>query len=123
MTDGPHGDYTLFQSPPRRDFARHTPQTLSQLGFAPAAMLSIRWANPAQNGTLCLGKIPLTKASGAAPPLRPDVLAKARDLPLPQPSSDVQAVPPQVDGGAHTGSRDADATKKRKFPKVCTHSL
>lgn len=46
------GDYMLFQSPPKRDFPRsQSRSTLIQLGFAPAAVLSIRWSDPRRNGT------------------------------------------------------------------------
>lgn len=49
------GDYVLFQTPPKRDFVRAHPDlrttTLVQLGFAPAAMLSIRWTDVRRNGT------------------------------------------------------------------------
>lgn len=47
--------YVLFQSPPRRDFPRtaSTPaQTLTSLGFAPAAVLGVRWSDPSRNGRL-----------------------------------------------------------------------
>jgi len=46
--------YVLFQSPPRRDFPRTDParaQTLASLGFAPAAVLGVRWSDPSRNGT------------------------------------------------------------------------
>ena len=48
------GDYVLFQTPPKRDFVRAHPDlratTLVQLGFAPAAMLNIRWSDARRNG-------------------------------------------------------------------------
>ena len=46
--------YVLVQSPPRRDFPRTDParaQTLASLGFAPAAVLGVRWSDPSRNGT------------------------------------------------------------------------
>lgn len=46
--------YVLFQSPPRRDFPRTEKaraQTLTSLGFAPAAVLGVRWSDPLKNGT------------------------------------------------------------------------
>lgn len=61
--------YTLFESPPRREYARDACESLAQLGLAPAAALGIRWADAALN------------ASGAQPPLRADVRARARDMP------------------------------------------
>lgn len=47
------GDYVLFQSPPKRDFPRApgASATLIQLGFAPAAVLGIRWMDAQRNGT------------------------------------------------------------------------
>lgn len=95
-------DYTLFQSPPRRDFARDEPQTLGALGFAPAAVLGIRWAAAQLNGALLL------TASDAPPPLKTDVRARARDMP---------AAP--AFGGAVPAVRAPDGeARERKFPKV-----
>ena len=52
LHEGGQGDYVLFQSPPKRDFPRNQIRTtLVQLGFAPAAVLGIRWADPKRNGT------------------------------------------------------------------------
>lgn len=49
------GTYTLFQAPPRRDFARqNTRDTLVALGFAPAAVLGIRFDDPMKNSTSCI---------------------------------------------------------------------
>lgn len=53
LHEGSQGDYMLFQSPPKRDFPRNQIRTtLVQLGFAPAAVLGIRWADPTRNGRL-----------------------------------------------------------------------
>lgn len=53
LAEGQHGPYLLFQSPPRRDFPRapsSKSHTLRALGFAPAAVLGIRWSDPSKNG-------------------------------------------------------------------------
>ncbi|KAL4399009.1 intracellular protein transport protein [Malassezia pachydermatis] len=101
VTDPHHGTYILFQSPPRREFPRApvaTAPTLLSLGFAPAAVLSIRWTDAAKN------------ASHAAAPLKPDVLGQARDMPIPPTFS--------TPSSQSTTTSDAkDAREKRHFPK------
>lgn len=44
--------FVLFTSPPRTEYAEHDLRPLKTLGFVPAAVLSIKWDNPALNGTL-----------------------------------------------------------------------
>lgn len=58
------GEYVLFQSPPRRDYARTSgadAPTLLELGFAPAAVLSIQWMDVHRNGTHPLLTQPRTR--------------------------------------------------------------
>ncbi|WFD31186.1 hypothetical protein MSPP1_002220 [Malassezia sp. CBS 17886] len=103
--------YVLFQSPPKRDFARDDPSlrttTLAGLGFAPAAVLGIRWSDMQRN------------TGAAAAPLRADLLARARDVPTPPAfGSHVPSVRGPA-GDAPNDARDArDAREKRKFAKV-----
>ena len=116
VTDPHHGTYILFQSPPRREFPRApvaTAPTLLSLGFAPAAVLSIRWTDAAKNG---MSLVALPSASHAAAPLKPDVLGQARDMPIPPTFS--------TPSSQSTTTSDAkDAREKRHFPKVCPTSL
>ncbi|WFC95401.1 hypothetical protein MBRA1_002049 [Malassezia brasiliensis] len=105
LHEGGQGDYVLFQSPPKRDFPRNQIRTtLVQLGFAPAAVLGIRWADPARNAT------------DAPAPLRSDVAARARDMPLPPSfATQIPSVRPNASDG--TSSDAQQAREKRKFPK------
>ncbi|KAI3620089.1 hypothetical protein CBS9595_002056 [Malassezia furfur] len=97
LHEGSQGDYMLFQSPPKRDFPRNQIRTtLVQLGFAPAAVLGIRWADPTRNGS--------------------DVAARARDMPLPPSfATQVPSVRPNASDGASSDAQQA--REKRKFPK------
>ncbi|WFD27890.1 hypothetical protein MNAN1_002898 [Malassezia nana] len=98
--------YVLFQSPPRRDFPRTTStpaQTLTSLGFAPAAVLGVRWSDPSRNAT------------DAPAPLKPELLARARDVPAP-PSFAGAQVPMTRAPSLETPATEARG--KRKLPKV-----
>lgn len=120
LHEAQRGEYTLFQSPPKRDFSRLDAATLVQLGFAPAAVLGIRWADPRRNSTFLsiLDKNRLTNAATDMPaPLREDLVAKARDMP-PAPSFATQ-IPSVRQKNTEEPSSDAqNAREKRKFPKV-----
>ncbi|WFD20467.1 hypothetical protein MCAP1_002711 [Malassezia caprae] len=104
--------YMLFQSPPRRDFPRTEPraQTLASHGFAPAAVLGVRWDDPRKNGTCTRSH----QATDAPAPLKPELLARARDVP-PPPSFTGAQVPMVRAPSAE--ARAPEAREKRKFPK------
>lgn len=106
------GNYVLFQAPPRRDFLRAEPASLAALGFAPAAVLGIRWDDAARNGACSCTKP--DAATDAPAPLRNDLRAKARDMPAPPTHMS------QVPSVRLKAQNDAQAAReKRKFPKVC----
>ncbi|WFD36933.1 hypothetical protein MCUN1_003825 [Malassezia cuniculi] len=102
--------YTLFQSPPRREFPVHARETLGQLGFAPAAVLGVRWEDARLN------------ASDALPPLKADVRARARDMPIsPALGADAGGAGAGTSAGKHAGAPGgphADGeSRERKVPK------
>ncbi|WFD43758.1 hypothetical protein MPSI1_002422 [Malassezia psittaci] len=99
------GDYVLFQSPPKRDFPRaaNSP-TLSQLGFAPAAVLGIRWGDSSRN------------TSQTPAPLREDLAARAREIPL-TPTYATQIPSVRQQHADEVTSDAQSAREQRKFPK------
>ncbi|WFD08062.1 hypothetical protein MVES1_003431 [Malassezia vespertilionis] len=111
-------DYVLFQSPPKRDYLRTDPAlrttTLGELGFAPGAVLGIRWPDASRNGAY---DALLTTATDAPAPLLPHLLAKARDMPS-APSFSGAQIPSVRGSDEHTDTRVP--SDKRKLPKVHT---
>ncbi|PKI82494.1 hypothetical protein MVES_003669 [Malassezia vespertilionis] len=108
-------DYVLFQSPPKRDYLRTDPAlrttTLGELGFAPGAVLGIRWPDASRNGAY---DALLTTATDAPAPLLPHLLAKARDMPS-APSFSGAQIPSVRGSDEHTDTRVP--SDKRKLPK------
>ncbi|PWY96950.1 hypothetical protein BCV70DRAFT_203292 [Testicularia cyperi] len=66
---------TIYTSPPKTEYSRSDPRlkakTLRQLGLIPSAVVSLRWQDPQMN------------ANSFPAPLKPELGAKAQDLPLP----------------------------------------
>ncbi|PWY97055.1 hypothetical protein BCV70DRAFT_203216 [Testicularia cyperi] len=66
---------TIYTSPPKTEYSRSDPRlkakTLRQLGLIPSAVVSLRWQDPHMN------------ANSFPAPLKPELGAKAQDLPLP----------------------------------------
>ncbi|WFC99863.1 hypothetical protein MYAM1_002609 [Malassezia yamatoensis] len=109
------GDYVLFQSPPKRDFPRAADSpTLSQLGFAPAAVLGIRWSDPRRNSMYSTDSDSL--ASQTPAPLRQDLATSAREVPLtPTYATQIPSVRQQHADDVNSDAQSA--RESRKFPK------
>ncbi|PWN98074.1 hypothetical protein FA09DRAFT_329715 [Tilletiopsis washingtonensis] len=98
--------FVLYQTPPRREFAEKDAKlrgkTLLELGFAPQAVLCVKWENEAWN------------ASSAEPPLLPELLASAEELPAPPSFAQTPTAPPQGQTLGGPAPQSAEGEKKEK---------
>ncbi|PWN34184.1 uncharacterized protein FA14DRAFT_113176, partial [Meira miltonrushii] len=93
--------FTLYQTPPKRDFPEQTKdpkmqgKTLKELGLVPQASLNIRWEDVSMN------------SNSFPAPLEPSLKGKAENLPAPKSFE-------ESSGSKSSGKSDGD---KKIFPK------